>query len=132
MAHVANKRVTLDEIWPELESGLLQLITNLNKGFPMQQWVKLYSYHFQNVYVLIVHVCVQLSVLFPLIFVQRSVYNYCTTSRPPTVQRGNSSVKTVSGANFVGEELYTRLCDFLRRHMRELLKVRNFYIIFQN
>lgn len=51
------------------------------------------------------------------------MYNYCTTSRPPTVQRGNSSVKNVSGANFVGEELYTRLCDFLRRHMRELLKV---------
>lgn len=44
MAHVANKRVTLDEIWPELEGGLLQLITNLNKGFPQQQWVKLYSY----------------------------------------------------------------------------------------
>lgn len=53
----------------------------------------------------------------------RSVYNYCTTSRAPTVQRGNSSVKTVSGANFVGEELYNRLCEFLKRHMRELLKV---------
>lgn len=39
-----NRRVTLDEIWPELEAGLHQLITNLNKGFPMQQWMKLYSY----------------------------------------------------------------------------------------
>eukprot|EP00026_Physarum_polycephalum_P002622 Phypoly_transcript_02629.p1 GENE.Phypoly_transcript_02629~~Phypoly_transcript_02629.p1 ORF type:complete len:773 (+),score=104.10 Phypoly_transcript_02629:123-2441(+) len=97
MSHTAtpNKRVTLDEIWPELEAGLLQLITNLSKGFPKEQWVKLYS----------------------------SVYNYCTTSRAPTVQRGNSSVKTVSGANFVGEELYNRLCEFLKRHMRELLKV---------
>jgi hypothetical protein len=46
MSHAAtpNKRVTLDEIWPELEAGLLQLITNLSKGFPKEQWVKLYSY----------------------------------------------------------------------------------------
>lgn len=117
MAHAAapNKRVTLDEIWPELEAGLLQLITNLSKGFPMQQWVKLYSYLSTHLYILLLcNFC---------LICCRSVYNYCTTSRAPTVQRGNSSVKTVSGANFVGEELYNRLCEFLKRHMRELLKV---------
>jgi cullin 1 len=94
MAHVATKRVTLDEIWPDLESGLHQLITNLNKGFPRHQWMNLYS----------------------------NVYNYCTTSRPQTPQRGANN-KAISGANFVGEELYNRLCEFLKRHMRELLKV---------
>jgi len=95
MAHVATKRVTLDEIWPELEGGLHQLITNLNKGFPLKQWMNLYS----------------------------NVYNYCTTSRPQTVQRGSSTNKGISGANFVGEELYNRLCEFLKKHMEELLKV---------
>lgn len=95
MSHVATKRVTLDEIWPELESGLHQLITNLNKGFPRTQWMNLYS----------------------------NVYNYCTTSRPPPVSRSANNNKTASGASFVGEELYNRLCEFLKRHMRELLKV---------
>lgn len=93
MSHVATKRVTLDEIWPELEQGLHQLITNLNKGFPRTQWMNLYS----------------------------NVYNYCTTSRPPQ-QRNTGTNKAVSGANFVGEELYNRLLEFLKRHMRELLK----------
>ncbi len=51
------------------------------------------------------------------------VYNYCTASRPPTVQRTANAKSASQGANFVGEELYTRLSDFLKRHMRELLKV---------
>lgn len=90
--HTAAKRVTLDEIWPDVESGVHQLITNLNQGFPQKRWMALYS----------------------------NVYNYCTTSRPhnPTAKG-----KTVSGANFVGEELYNRLKDFLIKHMKSLQKV---------
>lgn len=116
MAHVATKRVTLDEIWPELESGLHQLITNLNKGFPRTQWMNLYSYHSQH-YILVIIYIYSLSGW-------RNVYNYCTTSRPPPVSRNSTTNKTASGASFVGEELYNRLCEFLKRHMRELLKVR--------
>lgn len=44
MAHPASKRVTLEEIWPDLESGVHQLITNLNQGFPNKRWMTLYSY----------------------------------------------------------------------------------------
>jgi len=47
-----------------------------------------------------------------------NVYNYCTTSRPHVPNRA----KGTSGANFVGEELYIRLKDFLTRHMKTLLK----------
>jgi len=92
MAHAASKRVTLEEIWPELEGGVLQLITNLNQGFPQKRWMNLYS----------------------------NVYNYCTTSRPNNPSRGS---KGMSGANFVGEELYNKLKDFLIKHMKGLLKV---------
>eukprot|EP01113_Clastostelium_recurvatum_P019149 TRINITY_DN225_c0_g1_i1.p1 TRINITY_DN225_c0_g1~~TRINITY_DN225_c0_g1_i1.p1 ORF type:complete len:771 (+),score=282.14 TRINITY_DN225_c0_g1_i1:104-2416(+) len=98
MAHVAAKRVTLDDIWPNLDAGITQLLTNLNKEFPRDKWMDLYS----------------------------SVYNFCTTSKPPTAQRGGSSAAgaaKASGANFVGEELYNRLTEFLKRHMKEILRV---------
>eukprot|EP01111_Echinosteliopsis_oligospora_P010109 TRINITY_DN3086_c0_g1_i1.p1 TRINITY_DN3086_c0_g1~~TRINITY_DN3086_c0_g1_i1.p1 ORF type:complete len:773 (+),score=216.93 TRINITY_DN3086_c0_g1_i1:171-2489(+) len=89
-----QKRVTLDEVWPDVEAGLEQIIVHLHKGFPRAQWMQLYS----------------------------NVYNYCTTSRPPTIHRGSSNSKAVPGANFVGEELYNRLSDFLKRNMQGLLK----------
>jgi len=92
MAHPASKRVTLEEIWPDLEAGVHQLITNLNQGFPNKRWMTLYS----------------------------NVYNYCTTSRPHNPGRGT---KGMSGANFVGEELYNKLKEFLTKHMESLLKI---------
>src|SRR5690242_14196240 len=58
---------------------------------------------------------------FSFFFVCSHVYNYCTTSRPPAAGRG--ATKGISGANFVGEELYNRLVEFLKKHMRGLLKV---------
>jgi cullin 1 len=90
MAHVASKRVTLDEIWPDLEDGITTLVTNLNAGFPRKRWMSLYS----------------------------NVYNYCTTSRPTPGRKPGGN----SGANFVGEELYSRLSDFLKNHMQKLCK----------
>jgi len=92
MAQTPSKKVTLEEIWPDLEDGVHQFITNLNEGFPMKRWMTLYS----------------------------NVYNYCTTSRPHNTGRGS---KGVSGANFVGEELYNKLKDFLTKHMHSLLKI---------
>jgi len=90
-SHVATKRVFLDDIWPDLEGGITQLITNLNAGFPRKRWMELYTH----------------------------VYNYCTTSRPNQRTKIGSQI---SGANFVGEELYNRLCDFLKKHMTLLSK----------
>lgn len=49
----------------------------------------------------------------------RHVYNYCTNSRHP--QSGRN--RNLNGANFVGEDLYNKLKDFLSAHMEELLKV---------
>jgi len=92
MHHSATKRVTLEEIWPDLETGVSQLLTNLNQGFPRDRWMVLYS----------------------------SVYNYCTTSRPATPPKGG---KVLTGANFVGEELYNKLKEFLTKYMLTLLKV---------
>ncbi|KAL6068140.1 Cullin 1 [Balamuthia mandrillaris] len=90
MAHVASKRVSLDDIWPDLENGITSLVTNLNAGFERKRWVELYSH----------------------------VYNYCTTSRPSPGRKAG----TISGANFVGEELYNRLSDYLKKHMKHLCK----------
>jgi cullin 1 len=90
MAHVASKRVSLDDIWPDLEDGITTLVTNLNAGFPRARWMELYS----------------------------NVYNYCTTSRPSPGRKPGG----ISGANFVGEELYNRLSEFLKKHMKHLGK----------
>jgi hypothetical protein len=49
-----------------------------------------------------------------------NVYNYCTSAKPNSSQRG----KTTSGATFIGEELYVRTNDFLKKHVKGLLKVR--------
>lgn len=39
-----QKKVSLDDIWPDLDSGLSQLLTDLNEGFPKKRWMKLYTY----------------------------------------------------------------------------------------
>lgn len=41
-----QKRVTLDEIWGDLEAGVYHLITNLNQGLEPKKWMELYSYPF--------------------------------------------------------------------------------------
>lgn len=89
MSH-PTKRVTLDEIWPDLHDGIHKIITNLNQGFENKKWMELYTH----------------------------VYNYCTNSRLPQTGRRN-----LTGANFVGEELYARLKNFLTAHMTDLLKI---------
>lgn len=34
---------TIDDVWPELESGLQRLMSNLNEGFPQKHWMTLYT-----------------------------------------------------------------------------------------
>lgn len=94
MAHLAAKKINLEELWPELEAGISTMVTNLNQGFPQKKWIELYTH----------------------------VYNYCTTSRPQAANRATAK-GGISGANFVGEDLYNKLVEFLKRHMKSLLKV---------
>eukprot|EP01098_Paradermamoeba_levis_P002421 TRINITY_DN12812_c0_g1_i1.p1 TRINITY_DN12812_c0_g1~~TRINITY_DN12812_c0_g1_i1.p1 ORF type:complete len:196 (+),score=58.65 TRINITY_DN12812_c0_g1_i1:245-832(+) len=89
-----QKRVSLDDIWPDLEKGMNQVLTNLNSGFPSKQWMLLYT----------------------------SVYDYCTSSKPPASTRTSKPGVAPTGANFVGEELYHRLKDYLKKHVRNLNK----------
>eukprot|EP01121_Diplochlamys_sp_Union-15-3_P009627 TRINITY_DN2624_c0_g3_i1.p1 TRINITY_DN2624_c0_g3~~TRINITY_DN2624_c0_g3_i1.p1 ORF type:complete len:772 (-),score=134.47 TRINITY_DN2624_c0_g3_i1:29-2344(-) len=88
-----QKRVTLDDVWPHLEEGLTQVLTNLNEGFEKKRWMTLYT----------------------------DVYNYCTTSRPQNTSRTGKG--NIAGANFAGEDLYLRLNEFLTKYMKNLLKV---------
>lgn len=66
-----------------------------------------------------VDVYVKSRINFALFTGSRSVYNYCTMSR----MSHNASRGKPSGATFVGEELYYRLVDFLKRRMKTILKV---------
>lgn len=94
--------VTLEKIWPPLEAGVGELITSLNSGFPIKRWMELYT----------------------------NVYNYCTSAqRGPSAGRGSRGGMRPGatggvhlGANFVGEELYNKLRDFLRDRCLQLLK----------
>lgn len=68
MSH--TKKVALDDIWPKLEAGLTQLLSNLNEGFERKRWMNLYT----------------------------DVYNYCTTTRPHNATRkGNISGANFAG-----------------------------------
>lgn len=111
--HPAPKKINLEELWPELEAGISTMVTNLNQGFPLKKWIELYT-------------CVRLAHKWrasPLTLLCSHVYNYCTTSRPQAATRA-AAKGGVTGANFVGEDLYNRLVDFLKRHMKTLLKVK--------
>ena len=44
MAHLAAKKINLEELWPELEAGISTMVTNLNQGFPQKKWIELYTY----------------------------------------------------------------------------------------
>jgi cullin 1 len=90
MSDLIPKKITIDDIWPELEAGLTQFLTNLNEGFPRDKWMKLYT----------------------------AIYTYCTSARTNTSQKS----KNTSGATFIGEELYLRTNDFLKKHIKGLLK----------
>ena len=46
------------------------------------------------------------------------VYNYCTSTKAPAARTGSK----MNGANFVGEELYTKLNNYLKDHMADILK----------
>lgn len=112
MAHLAAKKINLEELWPELEAGISTMVTNLNQGFPQKKWIELYTYAAHIAHARPSTLTLSLS----------HVYNYCTTSRPQAANRATAK-GGISGANFVGEDLYNKLVEFLKRHMKSLLKV---------
>ncbi|KAM9979852.1 hypothetical protein ACTFIZ_006093 [Dictyostelium cf. discoideum] len=96
MTSTPTKRsVKLDDIWPELEEGIYKIITDLNKGFPKQKWIALYTH----------------------------VYDYCAASQSKSSAKVGMPKQQASGANYVGEDLYNRLNLFLKKHMSQLLKL---------
>ncbi|KAF2072416.1 hypothetical protein CYY_006273 [Polysphondylium violaceum] len=96
MTSAPQKSVKLEDIWPDLEEGIYKIITDLNKGFPRNKWMALYTH----------------------------VYDYCAASQSKGSTGKTGMPKQQStGANYVGEELYNRLNLFLKNHMKELLQV---------
>eukprot|EP01132_Coremiostelium_polycephalum_P000969 gene969-1234_t len=90
-----QKSIKLDDIWPEIEDGIHKIITDLNKGFPKNKWIVLYTH----------------------------VYDYCAASQSKNGGSKMGIPKPASsGAHYVGEELYNRLNLFLKRHMKDLLR----------
>lgn len=37
-------RVSLDDIWPNLEAGMTAFLTELAAGFPKDRWISMYTY----------------------------------------------------------------------------------------
>jgi len=59
-----GQKLTIEQIWPQLERGCNHLLTRLNEGFSMKDHMKLYS----------------------------SVYDYCTTAKPVNARDGKQRV----------------------------------------
>lgn len=106
-SHNKKSHLSLDEMWKDLEKGIIQIYKRENKILK-PQYIGLYTY----------------------------VYNYCTSvnqtsssSRPAgrSSQPYNSSGSSGGGgsgggAQLVGFELYKRLRSFLEEHLKELLE----------
>lgn len=103
-SHNKKSHLSLDEMWKDLEQGIVQIYKRESK-ISKQQYIGLYTY----------------------------VYNYCTSvnqtsSRPSgrSSQQPYSSGGGVSssggGAQLVGFELYKRLRAFLEDHLNLLLE----------
>jgi len=56
MSSGRGQKITIDQIWPQLERGCTHLLTRLNEGFSMKDYMNLYT----------------------------GVYNYCTNTKPAT------------------------------------------------
>lgn len=91
-----KKNSDLNEVWPELEMGMDQLYT-AKKSMSKQKYMELYT----------------------------AILNYCTAPRAaPTDSTGlgkankkSDSLSTNKGANFVGQELYCKVIEFLKRYL---------------
>ena len=97
-----NENYDMEEIWEDLKSGIEQIFAR--QTLPKGRFMKLYTH----------------------------VYNYCTSgtavevpmARATRTKKGPQQTKA-NGAQFVGQELYKRLKDFLKAYQDGLLRVRN-------
>ena len=99
----ANENYDMEEIWGDLKTGIEQIFAR--QTLPRGRFMQLYSH----------------------------VHNYCTSvtvedtlkapkARATRTKKGCTGTK---GAQFVGQELYKRLKDFLKAYQDGLLRVRN-------
>lgn len=92
------RTVDLEQIWGDLRSGIEQMY-NSQQGIKMPRYMELYTH----------------------------VYSYCTSvhqqqNRPASKSKKNVSASQTGGAQFVGQELYKRLKEFLRCALVSLLE----------
>ena len=101
----ANENYDMEEIWGDLKTGIEQIFAR--QTLPRGRFMQLYSH----------------------------VYNYCTSvtvedtlkapkARATRTKKGPQQTKA-NGAQFVGQELYKRLKDFLKAYQDGLLRVRS-------
>lgn len=95
------KSTNLEQIWDDLKEGIQQIYLKQNMSRP--RYMELYTH----------------------------VYNYCTSVQ----NQGQSRVQKKRGSNtqcaqFVGQELYKKLKDFLKIYLTNLLRVSplNFHV----
>lgn len=94
--HTGIKPVNLHDIWYDLEKGIQHVYSW--QSMQKKRYMELYTH----------------------------VYNYCTSIHQPSQavsikSKGKkSSSSNPSGAQFVGIELYSKLTDFLKHHLREI------------
>ena len=107
-------RRSLQEIWPELEAGISQVIKRQHQEFPLEVWMKIFTFVVVLLYVLFIF---SYCFSFFLFLLFSLVHDYCTSG----VELPRNGQTT--GAHFGGEDLYLKLVSFLENYMEELLVV---------
>lgn len=87
-----SDRSGIAAVWPPLENALTRVLTRLEDGFETKEWMEHYA----------------------------AVYNYCTkgASRVPSTITGAAG----TGANFGGEDLYMKVCEYFQAYVQGILK----------
>lgn len=110
-----RKRVTLEDIWPDVANSVSSLLQNFEKGLEGKAYMDIYtSALLKNPFFDCFNHSLQNQFISFLGY--RKVYNYCTMPRP-------LNSKDENGATFIGKELYENMKELLIKDVKVLLKV---------
>lgn len=84
-----SSKADVERTWEYLEWGVDRIMSNLNEGVDLKTYMSLYT----------------------------SIHNFCTAQKAVTTPT-NTLGSTNRGAHLLGEELYHRLNEYLRRHLQ--------------